>query len=345
METGAEEPALISDNLDDSRLARLFDYDLLFTEDISHLIQESPNPPAYSSIESIIRETAPPPSSIHSSKQAISQEWLVKQCEAHLLLQISNGADTGMSRGDLANDILTILKSKKSDDDIQNDLVDLLGYENMDFVGALAIERKRVVDASESDLSTLPDLVGPIPNTNRPAVGSQISIHSSDEKANMKKYRKELQRRRGKFEDDSSMEKILDPIALQRAREEQLAQNAASAVSANQGQGTQQEQYPHVYSSSKGGNSLSVFGTKFVLPAGSIREEFADYEEITVPPPTIAMKQVNETTVDISSLDAYSQRAFKGYKTLNRVQSLVYPIAYETNENMLVCAPTGAVRF
>lgn len=35
----------------------------------------------------------------------------------------------------------------------------------------------------------------------------------------------------------------------------------------------------------------------------------------------------------------------QAYKTLNRLQSIVYPVAYKSNENMLVCAPTGAVRF
>ena len=45
----------------------------------------------------------------------------------------------------------------------------------------------------------------------------------------------------------------------------------------------------------------------------------------------------------ISSMDKLCQNSFKAYKTLNRMQSLVYPVAYKTNENMLICAPTGAV--
>jgi activating signal cointegrator complex subunit 3 len=32
----------------------------------------------------------------------------------------------------------------------------------------------------------------------------------------------------------------------------------------------------------------------------------------------------------------------QGVKCLNRIQSIVFPTAYTTNENMLVCAPTGA---
>ena len=31
-----------------------------------------------------------------------------------------------------------------------------------------------------------------------------------------------------------------------------------------------------------------------------------------------------------------------GIPELNRVQSIVYPVAYKTGNNMLVCAPTGA---
>lgn len=43
-------------------------------------------------------------------------------------------------------------------------------------------------------------------------------------------------------------------------------------------------------------------------------------------------------------MDGLCKKTFKGYKSLNRMQSLVYPVAYKTSENMLICAPTGAVR-
>lgn len=48
--------------------------------------------------------------------------------------------------------------------------------------------------------------------------------------------------------------------------------------------------------------------------------------------------------VSIDQLDNLCRATFKGYQSLNRIQSLVYPVAYRTNENMLICAPTGAVR-
>jgi activating signal cointegrator complex subunit 3 len=34
--------------------------------------------------------------------------------------------------------------------------------------------------------------------------------------------------------------------------------------------------------------------------------------------------------------------AFSGMKTLNRIQSVVFEAAYKSNENLLICAPTGA---
>ena len=36
------------------------------------------------------------------------------------------------------------------------------------------------------------------------------------------------------------------------------------------------------------------------------------------------------------------QMAFKGMKSLNLIQSVVFETAYNTNENLLICAPTGA---
>lgn len=36
------------------------------------------------------------------------------------------------------------------------------------------------------------------------------------------------------------------------------------------------------------------------------------------------------------------QLVFKGLKRLNRIQSIVFETAYNTNENLLICAPTGA---
>lgn len=101
--------------------------------------------------------------------------------------------------------------------------------------------------------------------------------------------------------------------------------------------------YPHVYRAHSAGNSLNAFGKKYSLPMGSTRNEEKDYEEITIPAAKVGHVKAGEKLVKIEEMDALCRNTFKGYKQLNRMQSLLYPVAYKTNENMLVCAPTGAV--
>ncbi|KAK6532254.1 hypothetical protein TWF281_006446 [Arthrobotrys megalospora] len=101
-------------------------------------------------------------------------------------------------------------------------------------------------------------------------------------------------------------------------------------------------QYPHVYKSHDAGNTLSFTGKKYALPFGSVTQDFEKHQEVRVPPNRVGVVRSNAERVDIKSLDSLCRRTFVGYQSLNRMQSLVYPVAYHTNENMLICAPTGA---
>lgn len=104
-----------------------------------------------------------------------------------------------------------------------------------------------------------------------------------------------------------------------------------------------QPKYPNVFKSFDGGNMLAFNGQKFALPMGTERRQTELYDEILIPiQQKKRLRNLNEVPVMISDLDALCQGTFKGYSSLNRMQSLVYPVAYNTNENMLVCAPTGA---
>ncbi|KAI1151980.1 Sec63 Brl domain-containing protein [Nemania diffusa] len=103
-----------------------------------------------------------------------------------------------------------------------------------------------------------------------------------------------------------------------------------------------EEQYPHVYKKHNAGNTLSHSGKKYGLPPGSERRQFEKYEEYFVPAGKPGTLWPGHRHIKISEMDGLCRRTFKGYKTLNRMQSLVYPVAYKSNENMLICAPTGA---
>lgn len=99
--------------------------------------------------------------------------------------------------------------------------------------------------------------------------------------------------------------------------------------------------YPHVYKRDTGGSVLNAFGAKYSLPAGTIRNVEPKFEEVIIPASS-KKPLVDPRLIPIKDLDKLCQGTFKKYKTLNRMQTLVYPVGYETNENMLVCAPTGA---
>ena len=101
-------------------------------------------------------------------------------------------------------------------------------------------------------------------------------------------------------------------------------------------------QYPHVYRAHDAGNTLSSQGKKYMLPLGSTRTDEKTFEEYSIPAATVGKLGTGQKLIHINDMDGLCQRTFQGYKTLNRMQSLVYPVAYKTNENMLICAPTGA---
>ena len=101
-------------------------------------------------------------------------------------------------------------------------------------------------------------------------------------------------------------------------------------------------QYPHVYKVQGTGSTLDVRGRKYGLPVGSQRSEHEKYEEYSIPAAKVGTLGVGRKLVKISEMDGLCKRTFKGYESLNRMQSLVYPVAYKSRENMLICAPTGA---
>ncbi|KAK0930262.1 putative steryl acetyl hydrolase mug81 [Friedmanniomyces endolithicus] len=100
-------------------------------------------------------------------------------------------------------------------------------------------------------------------------------------------------------------------------------EHKTAALSSAQNRST--EQYPHVYRAHEAGNSLSAAGKKYLLPVGSERLEREMYEEYSIPATKVGVLGRHQKLVEVSEMDG-----------------LFYPVAYQTSENMLICAPTGA---
>lgn len=68
----------------------------------------------------------------------------------------------------------------------------------------------------------------------------------------------------------------------------------------------------------------------------------ANYDIITVPPSAAPPK--DDELLPVSTLPSWAQESFPSNETstFNRIQSKIYPMAFESDDNLLICAPTGA---
>eukprot|EP00842_Homolaphlyctis_polyrhiza_P001558 jgi/Hompol1/2402/HPOL_002192-RA len=249
-------------------------------------------------------------------------------------------------------------------------LFDLLGHVDFDFLTLLSANRKKIVDTIvENAMSNQSVRIAALAAQNsekekenskarsRPqqtygyglGPGTQVTVVSESEKQQMKQQRKEAKKQMKQTKDElDTIESAtllgFDGNRLRQARIEQLQANASAPMASNKGFGasTDKPQYPNVYQSSSTSAPVSAFLSKVALPAGTERYDEQDYEEIIIPIARAIPPRSSEKRIMISDMDPLARAVFKGYQSLNRVQSIVYPVAYETNENMLVCAPTGA---
>lgn len=81
---------------------------------------------------------------------------------------------------------------------------------------------------------------------------------------------------------------------------------------------------------------------KVTLPKGTYQEKMANYDIITVPPSAAPPK--DDELLPVSTLPSWAQESFPSNETstFNRIQSKIYPMAFESDDNLLICAPTGA---
>ncbi|VBB85675.1 RNA helicase related to Ski2p, putative [Yarrowia lipolytica] len=223
------------------------------------------------------------PSSDDGEYNNAAFEWLTSKCvEVHR----KNGRSDTPEQFEAA--ILDMLQSNRSSDELQMQLLEEVGYDDVDFVIELLEKRN---DLKISAAAALPN---------------GYSLMTPEQKA------------------------------------QQLRDNRARAKALPDNPVPTQKKYPNVYMSGDGGNVLSSLGKKYGLPVGSEKLVFNKHEEIIVPYPKKRPVLIESNFIPLKDLDIICRGAFKAYKSLNQIQSLVYPVAYNTSENMLVCAPTGA---
>lgn len=78
------------------------------------------------------------------------------------------------------------------------------------------------------------------------------------------------------------------------------------------------------------------------LPPGSEHIKYKEYEEWHIPAAVAESKEGERVALPINDLPSWAQSAFEKMTHLNRLQSAVFPSAFESDSNLLICAPTGA---
>uniref|UniRef100_A0A3Q2PUF9 Activating signal cointegrator 1 complex subunit 3 n=1 Tax=Fundulus heteroclitus TaxID=8078 RepID=A0A3Q2PUF9_FUNHE len=254
---------------------------------------------------------------------------------------------------ELCTSLFEMLTSDRSDDELQNELFELLGPEGLEMISTLLQRRAAIVD---SFISIPNERTGFLPDVSRkvsgeitkPAYGCQVTIQSEKEKQMMKIYRREekKEKKRAKGTDDGDSSEVVvtfDPKEM-RAQREQALLNARYEPLLTREWVYERIRYPNVYDSYAEATKAPAFvgGARLLLPEGIHRENNKMYEEVEIPPNDPMPIGFEERPVYISELDEIGQLVFKGMKRLNRIQSIVFETAYNTNENLLICAPTGA---
>lgn len=268
---------------------------------------------------------------------------------------LNGGNMISSSPEELCTSLFEMLASTKSDDELQNELFELLGPEGFEMISVLLQRRSSIVDTL---LSIPADRINYPPDGSRkgsggegsskPTYGCQVTIQSGKEKEMMKMHRREEKRERKRGErrwDDteSSSDLYFDPKEMRAQREQALLTARRSPVLSRE-RVYERIRYPNVYDCYAEATKTSAFvgGAKLMLPEGIKRENNKMYEEVTIPPSDPMSIGFEEKPIYISELDEVGQLVFKGMQRLNRIQSIVFETAYNTNENLLICAPTGA---
>ncbi|KAM4772205.1 activating signal cointegrator 1 complex subunit 3 [Rhinophrynus dorsalis] len=277
------------------------------------------------------------------------------EVEKYVLNTLENNSG-GPTVEDLCSTLFEMLASAKSNDELQNELFELLGPEGLALIEVLLQQRQRIVEKSlscPSDMLSFSQeqrkkMTG---ENTKPNYGCQVTVQSEQEKQLMKQYRREEKRnakREKRVGEDGDIfgEGLMgfDPKELRMQREQALSNARTMPILGKERDYWERIRYPHVYDSHAEAMKTSAFigGAKLLLPEGIQRENNKMYEEVKIPVTEPMPVGFEEKPVYIKDLDEIGQLVFKGVKRLNRIQSIVFETAYNTNENMLICAPTGA---
>ncbi|XP_072153378.1 activating signal cointegrator 1 complex subunit 3 isoform X4 [Bemisia tabaci] len=274
-----------------------------------------------------------------------SKEWLANEIRKSFQGQ----TPTDMSMEDFIVSVSATLESNHSNDELQNELFDLIGFDHFELVSCLLEHRNDIVNnckVEEYECNqmnvALNNRVDHFPNSKPP---SQFTFQTKEEITAAKLQMKEA-KKLSKLLSKKEVDEVVLFSKKRHTKEIRGEAFSASTVAFREkfARPTAEVIYPNVYDSLAKAKQSSgyVAGKQMTLPEGVTRKDNKTYEEVSIPVSEPPPLNVGSKLVSIASLDEVGQQAFAGVQNLNRIQSIVFQTAYHTNENLLICAPTGA---
>ncbi|GBG24263.1 Activating signal cointegrator 1 complex subunit 3 [Hondaea fermentalgiana] len=259
----------------------------------------------------------------HDEEQAFPQgenpvRWLEEQCMLHVS-KLDQG--NAMNGADLAASIRALLSSDASSDELQGQLFDLLGMSEGTFelIASLLAKRSALAigdsGSPSSQSATAPaSRASNVQHTGASASGFVMPAFAPSSRSSATGGRNNITVR---MDASDPAERNARKLALP------VLQNGSRPA------GTREE---HMTMDRITGPGADAEGD----------EGKGRYVQVEVPAPKKKFRPDDDARVPISAFGSLAQVAFEGIPSLNRLQSAVFTMAYHTNHNLLVCAPTGA---
>ncbi|XP_040076297.2 activating signal cointegrator 1 complex subunit 3 [Ixodes scapularis] len=283
-------------------------------------------------------------------KNRYNSSWLREQVQTVL----ADNSALGLSVEEIVNVVTPMLDSHRTDKELEGEMFEFFGAEFLGVIHNILDHRKELVKAINAEALSTGDAFPDVPalknQPTKPTYGCQVTVQSEQEKALMKKIQKEekrIGRDRMKNTKDQEDEVQLNVEFLRRQKHAELNAELKTVKEAPLLPRRPQvyvERYPNVYDSFAEAKKSAAFiaGTKLALPTDCKVKSTGKYEEVSIPLSKPPPPNVGNKLVKVADLDEVCRIGFKGVETLNRIQSIVFDTVYNTNENLLICAPTGA---
>lgn len=278
----------------------------------------SQNNGPHTSHRAMQQEAAPEPMpnfDVERKNEATGVQWLSDQCH-----KICPGEDgTSLTLG-----VCRILLGSLGPERTAAELFDLLGDRGFELISSIMQHQSSITEDIDHRIARLKDGLNSKKEAAVPSFGQQVTVTSDYEKQMERLHRKGTKKagKKAAAEGGSPIDFICSiglPAFLEASTDFRKESEDVS--------------FPF--------DTKNPF-TKRGLPQGTTRSYQKGYEEVRVPPPPSKPLDVSERLVPIGDLPDYAQVAFAGFDHLNRIQSKILQAGMLTNQNLLVCAPTGA---